>query len=283
MSRPSYQFAQHEVIGSELLSLSQKLRPGAVVDERRAPCRVAAFTLCCPGNPLLLSFVEGVSGNITSQIAVQLSHDAIAERALEFACELSRAPESLAGGDDPLSLRFVREALKAANTGVYEYSHRMAAGGQVSATGFVASFDGVKFGLGQVGSYETYVWRSGQLEPFYDYSEEVLDSSREGILRRFIGANAQILVDLAAVNVRQGDIVVLTSMCREERFPAVVERVLSTTDSLADAAVAVASEVARLCLIEGEGRSFAFQGNALALLVRIGKPFIELKQVCYHQ
>ena len=157
--------------------------------------------------PLFFAALFGTRENISSQIAVQMSIDAFIETALEVA-------EAPADPSLPVSSTIVREAFKEANARVYQYAHRMGAGGTMGAVGAAACYAGGRFTMARVGSFGGYLVRQRDCMPLFERDEK---QSTAGTLTRFIGANAQVLVDLASLEVAAGDLVAFTSIPEIEK------------------------------------------------------------------
>ena len=184
------------------------------------------------GVPVLCGVLEGVHASLGSHIAVKMARDALVEEALAAA---ERPPE--AGG---IALEVVRSVFREVNAKVYDYGHRMAAGGQVSAKALIASCDGQRVSIGQAGEYESFLRRGEKLMPFFDRSGAAeVKQQRGGVLERFIGANSKILVDLASVAVREGDLIIVTSLAPDTGAQQVIEKALRQTSSAGEAALEI--------------------------------------------
>jgi len=173
-----------------------------------------SFSLDTQPSPLVVGCFEGGKAGIGSQIAVRMSREACVRVALE--CQSQEG------------LDIVRNVLSEANQQVYQYGHRMAAGGQIAARGVVGVFDGDKMYLGQVGSFGHYLWRNNALHPFYEPAKD----EQEGVLTRFIGANAKVLVDLASVNLKNGDLVISTTLAAGAELEATIKELLQEQKSV---------------------------------------------------
>ncbi len=168
-----------------------------------ASCFVSLGTECRgEPPPLFFAALYGTRQNISSQIAVQMSIDAFVERAQETAAS---PPDSSL----PLASVIVREAFKEANTRVYQYAHRMGAGGTMGAVGAAACYHSGRFTMARVGPFAGYFLRKKETTLLFEQSEK---QSAAGTLTRFIGANAQILVDMATLEISPGDLLAFTSL-----------------------------------------------------------------------
>ncbi len=148
---------------------------------------------------LFVCLLQGGGGGITAQIAVKMSVDAMVDQALS-------AVESPQASEHPFASEIVRRSFKEANTQVYQYGHRIGAGGRISATGMLLAVADGRCTVGRVGDYQGFLLRGNKLSPLFEDLHAT--TSGPGALSRYIGANAQILVDLASVVVALGDRIV---------------------------------------------------------------------------
>lgn len=234
----------------------------AVSDGPVPTLATALFSLGTRPSPVFFSALEGVSTNIRSQIAVKMALDAM----------ISEAPARFEAGERPdqsLALEIVRDVFREANSKVYEYSHRMGSGGQISAKGIVAVFDGNRVSIGQAGDYESYLWRGGKIVPFYERKDNVT-LARGGVLERFIGANTKILVDLATVAVRKGDIIVITTTSPTDALKNYLLEVFKKSGGVSNTCHEVARRCAKL-LAAGHDDAYSFKHGVVFLLVIDGE------------
>ena len=125
---------------------------------------------------------------------------------LENAFEVAAAPRT----DLPLASAIIRGAVKEANHQVYQYGHRMGRGGAMGALGAVACFAEDRFSMARLGQYSGYIFRAGKFASLFEAKSD-LAAERPGEISRYLGANAQVLVDLASVEVLPEDIFVFSS------------------------------------------------------------------------
>jgi len=305
---PQYLLSSYQIGKPEYERLIQAVFPESQVEDLRPANSFFSFSAdLFPGNdvfperPVFLAFVEGFGGNITSQIAVRMALDAMKTEALSFSSKSTSAGESKGGKNNSsrIGLEFLQSAFREANQQVYQYGHRMLAGGHLGAMAMLLVFDGKKCSLGRVGSYGAFLWRQGKLQPFYESpAEREVHSKQPGMRDHFIGANAQILVDLAAVSMRDGDVVVLTSLATSEKLFAVGEKVLREMTSLDEAVKEFSYEMLG-SLVEEKRLFFQSQQmnlemmpqasarpddlilekNILVFMLQVGQPTIILREV----
>ena len=204
--------------------------------------------------------MNGLRNSITAQIAVKMALDAALERALET---------TSAESDLPLASNVVRESFKEANSRVYQYGHRMGAGGSMGATGMIASYADSRFTMGRVGDYEGYLIRGGGFLPLFERAEK--DIPKAGVRSRYIGANAQVLVDLASLEVLSGDLVAFTNLPLTNETSEVFREALDKSLPLTERAT---TAVKRVSALVG-----AADHQPILALLQIGRPTIVLREV----
>lgn len=161
-----------------------------------------------PSSPLLFASAVAAGGGITGKIAEKMAID----HAIEEAIAISSEPPG--GTVDQRAQEIVRSCFRRANRAVYDYAHQMGAGGSMGSSLVIAAIEariGAEplFSVGRVGPFEGYLFRDGRCLPLFGERW----GAGEGTLTRFVGANAKILVDIASLELREGDLLVL----RDER------------------------------------------------------------------
>ncbi len=267
-----YQLAAHqfEEIGKEKLRL---LAPScAAVEDERPLLKRTALSMGLTPATFMLAVVEGERGSITGQIAAQMAIAAIGEKAQEI-CAAPGAQGRVPAPD------VVRDVFREANRQVYQYAHRMQAGGQVGATGFVCAFDGECFAAAKVGVYEHYLWRNRELIRLHRQSSDAETQSAAGTLQRFIGANSQILVDFASVTLRDGDCLLVTTLGVGEEFEHVIRDVLSRTMDTEEISRQLCTRALPSNLAKGAGAAWVLRRNLFFAVMQVGRPVIALTNV----
>ena len=171
-----------------------------VVDANTAKSAVRMFSL--PGSRLFCLSLQVIKETITGQIALKMSLDTMLSTILELEQRTSE-----------LEL-IVKEALKKANSEVYGYAHRMGAGGAMGARALIFGCCRNHFFAARAGASEGYLFRAGQLLPLFDSlveKESGAELLSRGQLSRFVGANSQVLVDLAETDLLVDDILFFAS------------------------------------------------------------------------
>lgn len=230
---------------------------------------------CLKEGVLVVDWFEAERGSIVSQIALRLSREAMLSAAIELG---AAAAVDDKGG---LASAIVRKSFKDANEQVYQYAHRMAAGGKAAARAFCAVFDGIRLSIGKVGPYASYLCRGGRVELLHQSGGE--EDARAGILQRFIGANAQILVDLASAKVEEGDTFVLTTVPHTEDLSVEIGRIIAAGQSLEKAADEMLALLSRFVLVGAGESKYVREHSAAVALVHIGRQVIKLTHVLQQQ
>jgi len=132
----------------------------------------------------------------------------------------SSAGTARALGDEDGVVSVLEEAFRSANTSVYGFGHKMAAGGRMAASLLGVVIEGGRLATGRVGYGSVYLFRNGQLFPFFESPQvgesKVGDaqehpSEYESRMMAFIGSNAMVDVELASVELLPEDIVCVFS------------------------------------------------------------------------
>jgi len=170
-----------------------------------SPQRTALLLGPCPGTIAasigpdlkcsLFGLIRGNQQNVTSQIASKFAIDAFINVGTKLGRELS-------------SELCVQEGLREANKKVYEYSNKMLSASRISTTGLFTVFDGENCSVARTGDEQGYLFRGGELTPLFKHEGELSSKPR---IERFIGANKQLLADIATLKVKTGDVIWVTN------------------------------------------------------------------------
>jgi len=123
-------------------------------------------------------------------------------------------------GDEDGVVAVLEEAFRSANTSVYGFGHKLAAGGRMAASLLGVVIEGGRLATGRVGYGSVYLFRNGELFPFFEAPEasdaRVGDAKEhpdefQARARSFIGSNAMVDVELASVVLQPEDIVCVFS------------------------------------------------------------------------
>ncbi len=269
-SQDAGQFLDYQLAFCEFDPVNNNLlKSGEFIDERHLTLKWSSMSLGLDKAPCMLAVAEAERSGITGQIALQITISAVKVKARSLAAER----------EEPLTAaRVVRETLREANQQVYQYAHSMGRGGQLAATAQVFAFDGQTFAVGRVGKYENYLWRGEELIRLHEGQTLENEKNQAGILRRFIGANAQVLVDLAAVKLYEGDTIVISSLPWRDEFEVQGRMILRESASLETAAENLAILGAELTLVPRGALSYVLGAGVFVGLLHVGRPVVALKQ-----
>jgi hypothetical protein len=118
--------------------------------------------------------------------------------------------------DEDAVVQVLEDAFRAANSSVYAFGHKLAAGGRMAASLLAFAIEAERFAAARVGLGSVYLFRDNQLFPFF--SSEGIDRSVVGDVEEFpkdlsvqrqafVGSNSIIDVEIASVTLGPGDIV----------------------------------------------------------------------------
>lgn len=153
--------------------------------------------------------------SIGSQVACKLSLEHFTEGVLEFFDR--RDSQAGENGDRPLSGEVSQDVLEAAfkraNASVYDFGHKLAAGGRMAASLIGIVIEDSVIAAGRVGPWSAYLHRSGTLYPFFDEGKKEPET-----LDGFVGAQSLVTVETASVPIEESDmIIVFSSMLDHEK------------------------------------------------------------------
>lgn len=177
---------------------------------------VALNPLIKPAQVVFAGSTAVVQG-VGSQVAYRLAIDYFVQGVLDNLSLLS-ASATLPSGADPSDeervVNLLEAAFRVANSSVYNFGHKLAAGGRMAASllGFI--IDNGRFAAARVGQGSVYLFRGNQLFPFF--SSEGIDRSIVGDIdefgdtlpaqrNAFVGSHSIIDVDVASVALEPGD------------------------------------------------------------------------------
>lgn len=273
--RFTYKFTNYRLNDSDVEKMR---RADPALADSRPTADLLSFSIDSSSSlsPLFFALIEGEKGSISSQIAVKISLTAMTNAVGALGGE--SAPAKGLVKEYPASAEIVRIAMRDANKEVYDYAHRMFVGGKVAATGVVGAYDGSKVSIGKVGNYECILIRQGRLLPFFENAEK--NEDRSGMLERFIGANAQILVDLASAAVEQGDIIAVSSIASGGGLFDSLSSILGNTEATLDhLAVKMVEQGAAAVVKRTAAGALMIEQNVMGFLLRVGPEALSVTDV----
>lgn len=136
---------------------------------------------------------------IGGQVAAKLSLQHFASGAEE---SLRKASSRLLPTE--ICLAAIEAAFRTANSAVYEFGHKLSAGGRMAAS-LISVFvrDGV-IAAGRVGRGVAYLARQGEVFPFFAAPKPVSEFA-------YVGSNSLVAVELASVPAQAGDVILIFS------------------------------------------------------------------------
>ena len=208
--------------------------------------------------------VEGATHSISGQIATTLTVDSVVR------C-LSPDP-----GTPQDAGQLIRDSFREANQVVYDYAHRMRAGAVLGASLLLWGIQGGKMVVGRSGRGEVFLLRAGAVTPLFEASVPLESGRTEGVLERFIGANAKVLVDLATTSIFEGDELLFLSAPPTRSggiadYRELVNRILCEPQSAADRLATILSGLGD----SHAGMIVGYGSHAIELRERISTPFAD--------
>lgn len=167
-----------------------------------------------PGS-LVVAGATAARGTIGGQVACRLSLEHFVEGVLDyFTQSVGSETQSLQvplPGVDPqqeISVQVLEAAFKRANTSVYSFGHKLAAGGRMAASLIGLVIEGNSIAAGRVGTGAIYLYRNQELFPFFEKATSVNSATGAD---SFVGAQSLVSVELASVACIEGDLILLFS------------------------------------------------------------------------
>lgn len=148
--------------------------------------------------------------NLGGQVACRLSLEHFVESILAASPPTSVPGDSRSAEDRCVDI--VESAFRSANSSVYEFGHKLAAGGRMAASlvGFYVR-DGL-IAAGRAGGVSAYLIRNGEVCPFF--GEGSAGEKGTG----FVGENSVVTVELSSIELRAHDLIIaLPSVLGEEQ------------------------------------------------------------------
>ena len=207
--------------------------------ERGASAFVVLNPLRRPGT-LVAAGSAALRENIGSQVACKLAIEHFVDGVLDrFAARGTGAAEALNPDHPETSVDVLESAFKRANSSVYAFGHKLAAGGRMSASllGMVISEKVVA--AARAGDGAAFLLRQGELFPFFERppATAVAEQAHE----QLVGAHSLISVEVASVPVEPGDLIIflgrMPSEMQERRLPVVARGLSSTEENPAETVV----------------------------------------------
>lgn len=168
----------------------------------------AAYVALNPGRKPGSVVIAGSSAtrkSLGAQVACKLSLDHFTEGVLDH-FEEHPAPLTT---DLEISQAVLEAAFKRANTSVYDFGHKLAAGGRLAASLIGLVIEDSVVAAGRVGEWSAYLLRRGVLYPFFDDSAAFTEATETD--DRFVGAKSLVTIETATVPVEAADVIFIVS------------------------------------------------------------------------
>jgi hypothetical protein len=152
-----------------------------------------------PGS-LVLGVSIAAKESISSQVACKLGLEHFTDGVLDY--YEAKDPQ---GRLFPISLEVLEVAFKKANSSVYQFAHKLAAGGRMASSLLGVVLEDKIIAAGKVGPGNVYLLRGGELFPFFETRKKDAQMPDEVAHESLIGAHSFVAVELASIPVEQGD------------------------------------------------------------------------------
>ena len=153
-----------------------------------------------PGS-LVAAGAVAARDNLGGQVGCRLALEHFVEAMLDGASDATREKRTAAEAED-LCVTILEGAFRRANTSVYEFGHKLAAGGRMAASlvGFYVT-DGL-IAAGRAGGVSAYLFRGPEVCPFFS---EAPDGEKN---TGFVGENSVLTVELSSIELQPHDLIV---------------------------------------------------------------------------
>ncbi len=215
---------------------------------------------------MVFAGATAIRDSVGSQVAYRLALDYFVSGVEHHYGSSAGASRPL--GDEEGTVALLEEAFRRANTSVYGFGHKLAAGGRMAASLLGVVIEGRRLATGRVGNGSVYLFRNGELFPFFEAPEggesAVGDAKEqpdeyESRNRSFIGSNALIDIEVASVELEPEDVVCVFSRPLTTLNETLLFEFLDTLRAGHDAAVGagVAEQLCAEVFTEPDTLSFA--------------------------
>lgn len=153
---------------------------------------------------IVAGFVKAISHTVSGQIASRLALEHYLDSTSQFLTQKRTA--LLSGERDTIILEALERAFREANRSVYDFGHKLAAGGRMGASllGLILYDSFIAVGKSDIGS--VYIVRSGEVVPFF-VEESNLDGNTS-LTRNLVGANSLVNIELSSLPLEPNDQVI---------------------------------------------------------------------------
>lgn len=167
-----------------------------------------------PGS-LVVAGAIAARDNLGGQVASRLALEHFVESILNAS---SAAPTAVTATMQPTEaedrcVSLIEGAFRSANTSVYEFGHKLAAGGRMAASLIGFYIRDRVIAAGRAGSVSAYLLRDGEVCPFFT------DSEPGEKVTGYVGENSVVTVELSSIELRAHDVIIAlpTILAQEQR------------------------------------------------------------------
>ena len=155
-----------------------------------------------PGS-LVIAGASAAKASIGSQVACRLAMEHFVDGVMEHCADKKSTVKK--GGQEP-SIELLEAGFKKANTSVYNFGHKLAAGGRMASSLLGLTLDSGSVAIGRVGDGAAFLYRDRELFPFLEKADVIKpDAALDGL----IGGSSLVSVQLASVALKPHDTVIL--------------------------------------------------------------------------
>lgn len=188
-----YRGAQASTEGSSFAALNPARVPGSLV--------VAAST----------AIRESIGGQVACRLALEHFVDGVLNY---FDDDAVNAGDANPDPNSTRSMRSLEIAFKNANSSVYNFGHKLAAGGRMGAALMGVVVVDRMLAAGRVGQSAAYLYRRGEVFPFFErraFAENAPPGSAASPqpIAAAIGSQSTVAIELASVPIEEDDLLIL--------------------------------------------------------------------------
>jgi hypothetical protein len=188
---------------------------------RECPAEASSYVALNPvSKPARLVFAgsTAVLQGLGSQVAYRLALEHFMHGVQAYYGDTPQGHDSsdrARGGEDAVT-KLLEDCFRTANSSVYGFGHKLAAGGRMAASLLGMVIDEGRFAAARVGTGSVYLFRDAQLFPFFGSDEaeravvgdlEEFPSDLSTQRQAFVGSNSLIDVEIASVTLGAGDVI----------------------------------------------------------------------------
>ena len=217
---------------------------------------------------LVVAGACAVREGIGSQVACKLSLEHFLDGVLNYFDE-----RELIGEEDvppEVSLQVLEAAFRDANSAVYDFGLKLAAGGRMSASLLGLVVEDSVVAAARVGRGSAFLLRGGEIFPFFEGAggDRRVDDPALGL---FIGAQSLVSVELASVPLQSGDVLLLFS---EDIDEAGAREIVQASPNIDFIAPTASEEVSRAAISDPDKLAFGISALVGPDAIYLGRPLV---------